>query len=240
MKTNQVILLTVLFSLTNNVVHAAEDGVPKGLSANAEFGMILTSGNSDSSSINGKLSVENDLDKWLHSGKLSAVKTESENITSAERYLLKLKSNYKLGSDEFLFGGLNHDVDEFSGYDYQTSVIAGYGRKLHESDTYKLSIEIGPGYRTSKLKAGGDDSEGILHLGANSQYIINQATHIDGTLSIDTGSDQTITELDLSYVNKLNSSLAVKLGYNLRNSSDVPVNSKKTDTITTVSLIYSF
>lgn len=240
MHMNKFIAASVISTLAFNVAHAAEDEGPKGLSGAAEFGMVVTSGNSDNSTVNGKFSVVNDIEKWLHSGKLSVVNTESENVTTAERYVLKLKSNYKLGDNQFLFGALTHDVDEFSGFDYQTSVVAGYGRKLHDTDKYKLSVEIGPGYRTSKLKTGGDDSEGILHLGADAKYTFNEATFIETSLTIDSGSDQTITELDVGYVNKLSSALALKLGYNVKNSSDVPVGTKKTDTITSVSLLYSF
>jgi len=240
MQLNKIIMMAVLSSSAINLAQAADVKGPKGLSGTAEFGMVLTSGNSDSTTVNGKFAAENDLEKWLHAGKLDFVKAESENVTTAERYVLNLKSNYKLGDDQFLFGGLTHDVDEFSGYDYQTSVVAGYGRILHDTDKYKLSVEIGPGYRTSKLRTGGDESEGILHLGAISKYIVNEASFIDASLTIDTGSDQTITVLELGYVNTLSDSLALKLGYNMKNSSEVPVGSKKTDSITSVSLIYSF
>lgn len=240
MRIHKLIVLTMLSSSAVNLTHAADGKGPKGLSGAAEFGMVVTSGNSDSSTINGQFSIENDIEKWLHSGKLSVVNTESENVTTAERYVLKLKSNYKLGDNQFLFGSLNHDVDEFSGFDYQTSVVVGYGRKLYNTEKFQLSIEAGPGYRTSKLKTGGDESESILHVGADSKYVINDATFIDASLSIESGSDQTISELDVGYVNKLSSSLALKLGYNVKHSSDVPVGSKKTDSITSVSLLYSF
>jgi putative salt-induced outer membrane protein len=240
MRVDRLIVLAILASSAVNIAHAAEGEGPKGLSGAAEFGMILTSGNSDSSTINGNFSIEHDIEKWLHRGRLSVVNTESENVTTAERYVLKLKSNYKLTEDQFLFGSLTHDVDEFSGFDYQTSVAVGYGRQLYNTENYQLSVEVGPGYRTSKLKTGGDESESILHIGANTKYIVNEATFLEASLNIDHGSDQTVSELDAGYVNKLNSSLALKLGYNVKHSSEVPAGSEKTDTITSVSLLYSF
>lgn len=236
----KLILLPVITVFAINLAHADEGKAPKGLSGAAELGMVITSGNSDNSTANGKFSIENDVEKWLHTGKFSFVNTESENETTAERYLLNLKSNYKLGKEQFLFAGLTHDVDKFSGYDYQTSVIFGYGRILHDTEKYKLSVDIGPGYRTSKLETGGDESEVILHLGAVSKYTVNEASFIDASLSIDSGSDQTITTLELGYVNTLSDSLALKLGYDIKNSSDVPAGRKKTDTIASVSLIYGF
>ena len=236
----KILTIALLSALSFSQAQAAEDEGPKGMSGSAEFGMILTSGNSDSSTLNGKFALTNDTVEWLHTASLDMVRAESESVKTAERYVLNAKSNYKLQDDQFLFVGLNHDVDKFSGFDYQTSITAGYGRKLYDTDQYKLSVEIGPGYRISKFKAGGDDNEGILHLGATSKYIINKASYLDGKLVIDTGSNQTITALALGYVNSLSSSLALKLGYNLKHSSDVPAGTNKSDSITSVSLIYSF
>ncbi len=234
------ISIFMLSLATTGLVQAAEQEGPKGMSGSAEFGMILTSGNSDSSTLNGKFALTNDTAQWLHTASLDLVRAESENVKTAERFVLNAKSNYKLQDDQFLFVGLKHDIDKFSGFDYQTSLTAGYGRKLYDTDQYKLSVEIGPGYRISKLKAGGDDNEAILHLGATSKYIINKASSLDGALVIDSGSSQTITALALGYVNSLSDSLALKIGYNLKYSSDVPAGSKKSDSITSVSLIYSF
>ena len=234
------ISIFMLSLATTGLVQAAEQEGPKGMSGSAEFGMILTSGNSDSSTLNGKFALTNDTAQWLHTASLDLVRAESENVKTAERFVLNAKSNYKLQDDQFLFVGLKHDIDKFSGFDYQTSLTAGYGRKLYDTDQYKLSVEIGPGYRISKLKAGGDDNEAILHLGATSKYIINKASSLDGALVIDSGSSQTITALALGYVNSLSDSLALKIGYNLKHSSDVPAGSKKSDSITSVSLIYSF
>lgn len=219
---------------------AVEDNAPKGISGIVDFGMVLTSGNTENSSVTGKFEISNDLEKWLHSAKLDVVSSEADGSTTAERYLLNLKSDYKLDQEQFLFAGITYDVDKFSGYESQATFISGYGRNIINTETLKLSAEIGPGYRRNKLETGGNESEAILHLGAKGKNVINQASHVEGSLTIDSGSDQTITILDLGYINKLNSSLSLKLGFNLKNSSDVPAGSESTDTITSVSLLYSF
>ncbi len=240
MLSKRLFTAAMLLGISVTPLFAAEESAPKGMSGSAEFGMVLTAGNSDSATLNGKFGLTNDTSQWLHTASLDMIRAESENVKTAERYVLKAKSNYKLQQDQFLFVGMNHDVDKFSGYDYQTALTAGYGRKLYDTDEYQLSIEIGPGYRFSQLKNGGDENEGILHLGATSKYIINKGSSVDGTLVVDTGSDQTVTALALGYVNSLSSSLALKIGYNLKQSSVVPVGTNKSDTITSVSLIYSF
>lgn len=213
---------------------------PKGFSGAAEFGMVLTSGNTDTSTTTGRFEVSYDLEKWLHFARFNIVNSEVDNATTAERYLLNLKSDYKMDDDQFLFAGATHDIDKFSGFDSQSTIATGYGRKLYDTETLHLSAEIGPGYRTSKLDDGSSDSEAILHLGSKGKYIVNEYSHFVADLNIDAGSNQTITVFNIGYVNKLNNALALKLAYNIKKSSNVPVGTDNTDTITSVNLLYSF
>ena len=60
------------------------------------------------------------------------------------------QSDYKLSVRSFWFGGLHYDADKFSGFDYQTSLITGYGNKFFDTDTYKFSSQLGAGFRRSK------------------------------------------------------------------------------------------
>ena len=240
MKINKLIFTAAALTVAGFNSQAADDNAPKGISGIVDFGMVLTSGNTENSTVTGKFEILNDLEKWLHAAKLDIVSAEADGTTTAERYLLNLKSDYKLDNDQFLFAGLIYDVDKFSGFDSQATLIAGYGRNIVNTETFKLSAEIGPGYRRSKFEAGGDESEAILHLGAKAKKIINEASHVEGFLTIDSGSEQTISILDLGYINKLNSALSLKLGFNLKNSSDVPADTESTDTITSVSVLYSF
>jgi putative salt-induced outer membrane protein len=225
---------------TYSLASIAADETPKGVTGAAEFGMVISSGNTDNSTTNGKFEISNDVEKWLHFGSINIVVAETDGITTAERYLLNLKSNYKLDESQFLFTSLSHDVDKFSGFDSQSTFVLGYGRNLFDTKEFKLSAEIGPGYRVSELEAGGNDSVTVFHLGAKSKYEVNDDSHFVGNLSIDSGSDQTITIIDLGYVNKLSKALSLKLGYNYKNSSNVPIGAEKTDTITSVNLLYNF
>lgn len=240
MRLNKLMFTAAITAVCFTSQATGEDTIPKGMTGSAEFGMVLTSGNTDNTTTTGKFEISNDLENWLHSAKLTFVSADTDGATTAERYLLNLKSNYKMDNDQFLFAGLTYDVDKFSGFDSQTTFIFGYGRNFYDTDTFKLSAEVGPGYRMSEFETGGNESEAILHLGATSKYIVNEASHFEGELTVDGGSDQTITILDIGYINKLNSSLALKVGFNMKNSSDVPIGTKETDTITSVSLLYSF
>ncbi len=235
--------LTLLLSGLSGVVFAADaekDKGPKGLTGSAEFGLVATSGNTDNSTTNGKFKLSDDTENWFHDFSLDIVNAKTDGVKTAERYFLNAKSNYKIDDKQFMFVGLSHDIDKFSGFDYQTTFTAGYGRKIYDTKTFKLSAEIGPGYRISKFDSGGSEKEAIFHLGVKSLYVVNEFSSFNADLSVDSGSNQTISILDLGYVNKLSAALALKIGYNVKNSSNAPVGNKSTDTITAVSLLYSF
>lgn len=233
------VFLTV-FSCSIFAEDAEKSKEPKGLSGSAEFGLVVTTGNTDNSTTNGKFKLSDDTKNWFHDFSLDVVKAKTDGVKTAERYFFNAKSNYKLDKNEFLFVGLTHDIDKFSGFDYQTSITAGYGRKLYDDKTFKLSAEVGPGYRISEFDTGGSEDETIIHLGAKSKYVINEYSSLNADMSVDSGSNQTISILDLGYVNKLTTALALKVGYNVKNSTNAPVGNKATDTITAVSLLYSF
>jgi len=237
---NAAITANLILLVSLPVLAEDEKKEPKGFTGAAEFGMVLTSGNTDTSTTTGRFEVSYDLEKWLHFAKLSVVNAQVDNETTAERYLLNTKSDYKMNDDQFLFAALTHDIDKFSGFDSQSTIATGYGRKLYDTQTFQLSAEIGPGYRTSELEDGSNNSEAILHVGSKGKYVINKYSHLAADLNVDGGSDQTITVFNVGYVNKLNSSLALKLSYNIKKSSSVPVGTDNTDTITSVSLLYSF
>ncbi len=69
---------------------------------------------------------------------------------TANRVRGEFESNYALTERDYLFGVLRGSHDEFSGYDYQASASAGYGRKLWVSDNSFWDAEIGPGVRVSR------------------------------------------------------------------------------------------
>jgi len=221
-------------------LHAEEEKKPQGFSGITELGIVVTSGNSSNTTTTGRIDLNYDLRRWLHHLKVNVINTQTDGIRTAERYNLNTKSNYKLQNEQFLFLSFTHDIDNFSGFQYQSAVAMGYGRNIISNDTMKWSVDVGPGYRISEFKSGGNNKEAIVHVGSNAKYSINKLSSLKAELNVDHGKSQTISILDLGYINQLSKSLAIKVGYNIKKSSNVPIGSKATDTITSISLLYSF
>lgn len=220
---------------------AYAEGPVKPWEGEVEAGLVATSGNTDTQNISAKGKVVNNRDKWRHTGKLEALQSETGNVTTAERYLASGKSDYKLSDIDYLFGAVDYEDDRFSGYDYRATEVLGYGRRVLNTPTMTLELEIGAGSRQSKLTSTGDtDSEGLARLAGNYNWKISDTTTFGEELTIDAGSDSTITKSVTSLKSQVAGNLATKITFTIRNNSDVPVSVEKTDRETAITLVYGF
>jgi putative salt-induced outer membrane protein len=217
---------------------AEEDTGP--WSGNVSLGYLATTGNTETSNAKFGFGVDYAIDKWVHGLTGTAMGASEDNETTAEAYSLGWKSTYDLSDRNYLFGRANWLKDRFSGYDYQLTETAGFGRRVIMDSNQTLNLEIGPGARQSETSEGDEQNEAILRLAADYQYVFNENAQLDFDLGVETGEDNTFTEAILGLKTRLVGSLAAVLAYTVRNNTDVPDDTEKTDTMTSVSLEYSF
>lgn len=213
-------------------------------SGDAELGYVSTNGNTKTQTINAKMDATRDNTHWRHNAKLNALNTSEEETTSAEKYTGDWKTDFKLDTANFLFVSLNYEDDRFSGFDYQSTLAAGYGRHLIETDKTSLEVEAGPGYRYSKLKVevDGEDAEdeAILKLAGKYRYKFTKTSQFMQDLVFDVGSDSTVTKSVTAVKAQIVGELAMKASYTVKHTSEVPLDTDKTDSETALTLVYSF
>ncbi len=207
---------------------------------NVELGIVTTSGNTETETINAKAKVETEREKWRHAAFVDTLNSSTQGTSTAERFVINGQSNYKFGEHNYFFAMVNYEDDRFSGYDYRVSEALGYGRRVIGDAALTLDLEIGPGARQSKLNAGGSDNEYTVRGAAKLAWKISDTSALTSDLSSDVGEDTTITKSVTALTAQVNGSLATKITYTIKNTSDVPVGIKKTDTETAVTLVYSF
>ncbi|PCJ85788.1 MAG: hypothetical protein COA54_10335 [Thiotrichaceae bacterium] len=210
-----------------------------------ELGFIRTTGNTETQTSALKADVVYEVDKWRHTGHAEGYGTESEdtagnNIVSAERYQLSGKSDYKFNEFDYIFGLVELNKDRFSGFEYEHKVSAGYGRKVIKQEEMELDLEIGPGIRFFKIDGGESDDESLLRLAGKYWWQISPNSKFTQDLSVDIGGDITSTESITGIQANINSTLALKFTYTIRNKSEVPVNTEKTDTELAMTLVYTY
>lgn len=220
------------------VAEAADDDSP--WSGNVRLGYLATTGNSETTNMNFATSVAYATGAWSHGLAASAIGANDKEQTTAEAYTLGFRSTYDFSEFDYVFGRADWLKDKFSGFDQQLSQAVGYGRRLINSPNQHLNLELGAGARQSVLRDGEKQNEAIARFGADYQYRINDHAQFNFNLGVQAGKDNTFSEAVSAMKTNLFGSLSAVVAYTVRNNTDVPAGSKKTDGITSISLEYGF
>lgn len=248
----RVISLALLCSLTFTLHAQQETELPLGMeppggedkgkiTGEGGLGIVINRGNTESENLNAKLRLAYEVDKWKHQFALDARKNTENEITIGERYLFTAKTDYNFSERTYSFGALRYDDDRFSGYAYQSSLTAGIGRHIIDSDKTRFDLEIGAGHKESKLETGlMADKETIGRLGEHFETQLTDTTRIIQDLLIEDSSERTTTELNTALNVAMNSHLALQLSFDIKSTSNPPPGLKDTDSISAINLVYSF
>jgi len=218
-------------------------------SGRGEIGAVLASGNTQSRSGNVKISVDLEADKWSHKAGFAGVYVSNDLGTTAQRWEVFEQSNYQFDPHVFWFGGLRYEDDRFSGFDYQATVSTGLGRNFIDTEPTKLSAQLGVGYKNSSTRQTFDPATGLLvpavrnstiaAIGnAEYRHALNAATSLRDKLTIESTSSNTFLQNEVGLEVKMTVKLALAVSFAVRHNTDPPEAFKKTDTLTTVNIVY--
>ena len=219
---------------------AAEEADTSPWSGAVSFGYLATSGNTENSNFNGSFEVGYATGKWDHFLDAYAINASENNVNTADAYGAGWKSEWNMSESAFLFGRLSYRNDRFSGYRTQFSQSAGYGRRFINTAAHTLSAEAGAGARQSERADGVDENDFILDAALNYKWTFSETANFTQDFGIEYGENNTYLESVSAVTAQLIGQLALVASYTIRNNSDVPVGSEKTDTFSAISLKYVF
>ena len=219
---------------------AAEQEQESPWAGKATLGYLATSGNTDNSNLNSAFEISYTRNDWKHSFKAHAINATENQTTTAESYEAGWKSERDFSEGNYLFGQLDWRKDRFSGYDQQFSQTIGYGRRLIDTDRHRLNIEAGLGARQSDLADGTSQNETILRGGLDYTLKISDNSEFFQGLVVESGNENTYLESVTKLSANLVGNLALVASYTIKNNSQVPAGTEKTDTFTALSLEYKF
>ena len=237
-----------------------------GWSGSGEFGFASTTGNSRSQNINAKLGLNQENDQWKNNFFLDALRSKSQQKvvdasgntltrfnTTANRYDGGASVGLKLDPRSYIVGAARYEHDDFGANLWQGVVSLGYGYIALKDARNELSFEIGPGYKkyrpaTQAVAVNGVSvqqpqptrSEMVARGQANYKYRLTENTSFEDTFLMEAGSKNTYLQNDAGLAVSMTRKLALKVGFQVRRNSDVLAGIKKTDTLTTTNLVYSF
>lgn len=227
----------------------------EGWTGSGELGLAIASGNSESENLNGKLGFVNEDDQWKHTFGIGVLRSKGEVVgdfdgdgivdresqLTANRYDLGMSSAFKASPRTSWVATLRYENDDFASFESQATFSIGHGYQWLASETTKLSTQFGPGYRRAKEALSGEiQSDFIVRGGLDFSRVLTGNTTLFNTFLVESGSDNTFMKNDFGVAVAMNSTLALKAGLQARHNTDVTPGVKKTDTLTTLNLAYSF
>ena len=254
MQLTPLLLAAVLSAVLSSTAIAAEtapseEQTPK-WSGSAELGYVSTSGNSEETDIKGRFDAEREVDQWRFTTHFDSLNSKSDGVRSAEKYYLTNRLAYKFNKNDYAFVYQSYDEDHFSGFDYQATIAAGYGRRILLPPPMTWDIEAGPGYRYSKLDDSNDNvtqgvdgsstEEVILRLYTKYNWQLSETSTFQQTLNVESGKEATISKSVTSLKVMIAGALAMKLSYTVKYTDEVPKGTVHADTETAVTLLYEF
>jgi putative salt-induced outer membrane protein len=239
---------------TGDSASAGKDPPAGTWAAQAQLGLIVTSGNTTTKSGNASFDLAHRLGRWTLSGGGAALYASTGNVSTQQDTTAHLQADLDLSPRTFWFTTARWDRNLFTGFAYQESIASGAGFKFIQSQATLLAGELGVGYRIEKpetlttgtlgnvLTRVGQpmQHDAVLQGGLNYSHSITESTKLVNNLLVQYGSSDTTTTDSLSLQVKIDASLAVGVGMQLVNNSSPPAGSERhTDTVVTVNLVYS-
>ena len=163
-------------------------------------------------------------------------------ITLAKRWMVGAQSSIDIQDGLYAFGYGNYEDDKFTGYNYELDGGIGAGYRIIRTENALLSFEAGPGYRYSKLPFPLTKEKKLYARGVLSfQYVISGNAKIENETTVRWDSLHTRIDNLFAVTSKFTTTLSGRLSVNVRHNSKPPaVGINKTDTLSKVSLLYSF
>lgn len=236
----------ILLSLTGIPLTAF--GQASGWEGEAELGVLITTGNSEETNVKGRVGLLHNTERWRNILEVRSAYTEAEDETTAERYRGEAETNLKFSENQYLFLRGFYEDDRFSGYDFRSSATAGYGHRVWDMGEQSfLDLSAGAGYRYNRLNEPNEEGERyedevIGRVAGQLDFELSENALFRQKLSSEFGlqDNNTITESETSVQASVVGDLSLKLAYRVTHVSDAPPDSEKTDTETSVSVLYGF
>lgn len=234
------LLLVITIGVISSPSIATETPVNKNWNANIDAGYVGTTGNSETTTFRAKAHFDYSHSLVRHAIDLSGLNTAESGTRSAEKYTAAYQADFDLGERQGLFGRASYEDDRFSGFEYDTSLSAGYFYRLLNDDTHYFQVEVGPGYRWQETDDGDSLNAAILRLFGEYRWQITDTARFTQTLSGELGKDNDVYQSLSELATTISDRLELKLSYDYKYSTFVPIGVDDVDTITSVGISYIF
>ena len=247
--------LALGLTLISSSVLAATPTKKPVFTSSAELGLLLKTGNTRSTDVRAGYDFTYEKDLWRSILAIDLLSKKSEVTllddsesfeTTDQKWTLVSKTNYTLNEalKSYVYANFDYEDSRFGSFDTQSSVSVGWGREWYKTSNASFFADIGPGYKRDTIDDPKSTSSAFI-IQAQALYLreINEHVKFKQTLSAKyapkTG-ENSIYSAESSVTSKLMDSLQLKVSFRVDHNTEVETGTDKTDTETSMTLVYSF
>ncbi len=243
--------------LLANAAYAKEDAnkekeieIPSPWDTQVEFGYQAHSGNTTSESLNSRLRSEYTSGRYRTNGDLKFYRLEKNGKETKRQSTYSLQSDYKLGTDTYLYSSFKGMDSQYTAYFKDYTVSGGLGYQVANTNEMLLEVELGPGYRYQEPNLDEIDDDDVIfpdivqepifrtNVRGYWQVLDNLKFGIDATHI--TGKSNAMWDTDISVTNNITEDIALKISQSRQYHNKVPEGLSKADSIFSISLLFIF
>ncbi len=220
------------------------------LTTEVEFGYQSHTGNSDSRSLNARLSAEYTEGRHRSTGEWKYYNLYKDGEEDKRQSTYTAQSDYKLSPKTYLYGSFKGVDSRYSAYFKDYTISTGLGYQFSNTETFVLELEVGPGFRYQEpnLDEIDDDDiifpeiveEGIFRGNLNSSWQVLPNLRFNADMTLVSGRSNLRLDTDLEAVNDITENIALKIAHSRQYHDKVPNGLDKADSVLSVNLLFQF
>jgi putative salt-induced outer membrane protein len=238
-----VFLSLVGMGICLSSVVGAEEGKKKNWVNETEIGAVSTNGNSKASSFSGREKFIYSWTRFAMELTGAALKSESQGVTTAEKYNAGEKLTFSLSEKNYLYQKFLWDKDRFAGIRNRYDNSVGVGREIINNKKNLLNMEAGAGY-VSEERVDAPTNNFSMARGFG-KYVRKMSETSDFTQTAEyiqslKFHDDFRVNTESSITAAINTYLSLKLAYIWKYVALPPPGFGKSDTTTTMGLVIKY
>lgn len=212
----------------------------EGWTGQGEVGASNSSGNTRSTTLALGLNFSRNGLYWDHTFNATADYQRDNGSESKGRYFASYSGHYKYSDRMYALGLLSWESDRFSGFESRLSESVGLGYAVLKGSRVNLSMEAGPALRQTDYSIGRSENEFAGRASVN--YLWKMFPNLTFTQIVSyygQSHDSTLTS-DTGLTANLIGALSARAQYHIQYETNPPLGLDKADSLTRLTLVYSF
>jgi putative salt-induced outer membrane protein len=178
--------------------------------------------------------------QWDHAIDTTADYSRADGVTTKSRYFAGYNTRYKFDDSLYATGLVSWENNRFAGFSRRLTESLGVGYTIINNPDLLLAVEAGPALRQTTYIDGTSDSNLAARLALRNRWLIlPNLTFTENFAYLYSSQNSTITS-DTALTATLTGKLSARLSYHIQNESNPPDGLENTDTLTRLTLVYSF